>query len=166
VNLAERAGTGVSVATAYGVLSMTLGISKLHALGRLYGELARTVARETDDRVGLVFSLYARAAWRIGDGAWDEVRSLCKEALDVARRDDAVLTLRTSPSSRRFLAHTEFYTGRFEESRRMFDHIEATARARGNRQHTAWGLYASARALIRLAASTKPGPSSKRRMPS
>jgi serine/threonine protein kinase/tetratricopeptide (TPR) repeat protein len=150
VNLAERAGTGVSAATAYGVLSMTLGISKLHRLGRTYGELARTVARDAGDRVGLVFSLYARAAWRIGDGAWDEVRSLCNEALAVARRDGAIADPQDLAIIETLLAHTEFYTGRFDESRRMFDHIETTARARGNEQHIAWGLYASARALIPL----------------
>ncbi len=150
VNLAERASTGVSAATAYGILSMTLGISKLHGLGRRYGELARAIAKETDDRVGLVFSLYARAAWRIGDGAWDEVRALSNEAFDVSRRDGAVPDPSDVAIIETLLAHTEFYTGRFEESRRMFDRIEATARARGNAQYTAWGLYASARALIPL----------------
>src|SRR5262249_49345340 len=48
------------------------------------------------------------------------------------------------------LAHVAFYTGQFEESRRMYAAIEAAARVRGNDQHIAWGLYAAARALLPL----------------
>jgi serine/threonine protein kinase/tetratricopeptide (TPR) repeat protein len=149
VNLSERAGSSVSVATTYGMLSMTVGISKLHALGSRYAELARDVARASDDRAGLIFALYAEAAWRVGDGAWSEVRALCNEALALGEAGGAP-DPQDVAIAKTLLAHVDFYTGRFEESRRTYGEIEAAARVRGNDQHIAWGLYAAARALIPL----------------
>ena len=149
VNLAEHAGGNVSVAATYGMLGMAVGISKLHALGHLYADLARDVGRATNDRSGLTFALYTKAAWRVGDGAWSEVRALCREALDVGAaggepdpQDVAI--------AETVLAHVEFYVGSFEESVRMYSAIEAAARVRENDQFIAWGLYAAARALIPL----------------
>src|SRR5690606_1788866 len=84
VNLAERAD--VRIARPYARLGMAAGVSKLHALGHGYFELACAAARETGDDAGLVYSLYSKAAWRIGDGAWQEVRALCDEGAAIARR--------------------------------------------------------------------------------
>ena len=83
VNFAERAGGTVSAAATYGMLGMVVGISKLHRLGNVYADLARDVGCASGDRAGLVFALYAKAAWRMGDAAWSEVRGLCREALDL-----------------------------------------------------------------------------------
>ncbi len=149
VNLAERAGSGVSVAATYGMLGMSVGVSKLHALGNRYSDLAREVARAGDDGVGLVFSLYTKAAWRIGDCAWDEVRALCNEALEVGAATGAP-DPQDVAISMTVIAHVEFYTGNFEKSRAIYAEIEAAARARDNDQFIAWGLYAGARALIPL----------------
>lgn len=150
VNLAERTGGSVSAATTYGMLAMTVGISKLHALGNLYADLAREHGRAADDRSGLVFALYAKAAWRVGDAAWSEVRALCSDALEAGEAGGGAPDPQDVAIAKTLLAHVDFYTGRFEESRRLYGEIEAAARARGNPQHTAWGLYAAARALIPL----------------
>ena len=147
VNLAERDGQNPSAAMPYGMLGITVGISKLHGLGNLYSALAVDVARAAGDRAGLVFALYAKATWRIGDAAWDEVRALCNEALAVGAAGGAP-DPQDVAISRTLLAHCDFYTGRFEDSRRIFGEIEAAARTRDNDQFIAWGLYAAARALI------------------
>jgi serine/threonine protein kinase/tetratricopeptide (TPR) repeat protein len=147
VNLAERDGENPSAAMPYGMLGITVGISKLHGLGNLYSALAVDVARAAGDRAGLVFALYAKATWRIGDAAWDEVRALCNEALAVGAAGGAP-DPQDVAISRTLIAHCDFYTGRFEESRRIFGEIEAAARTRDNDQFIAWGLYAAARALI------------------
>jgi tetratricopeptide (TPR) repeat protein len=149
VNFAERAGGTVSAAATYGMLGMAVGISKLHALGNVYADLARETGRKADDRAGLVFALYAEAGWRVGDGDWRDVRALCRDALEIGEagglpdpQDVAI--------AETLIAHVEFYLGRFEESQRMYSAIEASARARDNGQFIAWGLYAAARALIPL----------------
>ena len=53
VNLAERSGVDVRVAQPYGMLGMTVGISKLHRLGNRYFEIARRAATATGDEAGM-----------------------------------------------------------------------------------------------------------------
>ena len=48
------------------------------------------------------------------------------------------------------LGHGEFYRGNLARSVRRYHALAETARAAGNRQHEAWGLYAEARALLAL----------------
>jgi hypothetical protein len=73
VNLGERAATEVQIAKPYGMLGMTVALSKLHRLGHRYFELGHEVAHQTNDQEGLTFCLYAKAAWLVGDGRWEEV---------------------------------------------------------------------------------------------
>jgi len=147
VNLAERAGIDVRVAAPYGMLGMTVGIGKLHRLGHRYFELARRAATATGDDAGLVFALYAKAAWRIGDAAWDEVRALCAEGAEIATR---LRDAKALGMAQTLIAHADFYTGRFDESVRLYRELEETARRTGDRQHISWGLYAGARSRIPL----------------
>jgi tetratricopeptide (TPR) repeat protein len=149
VNFAERAGGTVSAAATYGMLGMAVGISKLHALGNVYADLAREAGRRADDRAGLVFALYAEAGWRVGDGDWRDVRALCQDALEIGEAG-GVPDPQDVAIAETLIAHVEFYVGHFEESQRLYSAIEASARARDNDQFIAWGLYAAARALIPL----------------
>ena len=119
----------------------------MHALGHGYFELARAAARDAGDDAGLVYSLYSKAAWRIGDGAWQEVRALCDEGAAIARRIRDVKALGMVQT---LSAHADFYTGRFRESARVYHDLTQTARRTGDRQHLSWGLYAGARARIAL----------------
>jgi serine/threonine protein kinase/tetratricopeptide (TPR) repeat protein len=147
VNLAERAGVEVRIAEPYAMLGMTAGISKLHVLGNRYFELARGAARATGDDAGMVYALYAQAAWRTGDGAWEEVRELCEKGAAIAQRIRDVKALGMAQT---LIAHTHFYTGRFRESAGIYHDLELTARRTGDRQHLSWGLYAGARARMAL----------------
>jgi tetratricopeptide (TPR) repeat protein len=147
VNLGERAAVGIQIAKPYGMLGMTVGLSKLHRLGDRYFELGNEVARRTNDPDGLAFCLYAKAAWLVGDGRWDEVHALCREAIQIAEARGAKQDLSTA---RTLIAQADFYSGKFEKSRDLFLEIGEEARRRNNDQHHAWGLYAAARALIPL----------------
>jgi serine/threonine protein kinase/tetratricopeptide (TPR) repeat protein len=147
VNLAEKAALDVNVARPYGMLGLTVGLSRLPALGQRYFALAREAALRTRDDAGHCFVLYAKVAWRIGDGDWDEVRALCAEAMVIAERINDQQALAFCQT---FLAHVEFYLGQFERSQQAFSALAAAARVRANPQITAWGLYAAARALLPL----------------
>jgi hypothetical protein len=147
VNLAERGGIQVRIAEPYAMLGMTAGISKLHVLGTRYFELARAAARATGDDAGMVYALYAQAAWRTGDGAWEEVRGLCEEGAGIAQRIRDVKALGMAQT---LIAHTHFYTGRFRESAGIYHDLALSARRTGDRQHLSWGLYAGARARMAL----------------
>lgn len=147
VNLAERAGTEGRLPAPYAMLGMAAGISGLSNLGRRYLTIARETARAAGNDPGLVYSLYSHAAWRIGDGAWDEVRALCSEGVAIARRIRDVKALGMAQT---LIAHVDFYTGRFHQSVRIYRELEENARRTGDRQHLSWGLYSGARARIAL----------------
>jgi tetratricopeptide (TPR) repeat protein len=147
VNLGESARVAVPIATPYAMLGMTAGISKLPALGQRYFELARRAALRTSDDAGMAYSLYSKAAWRIGGGAWTEVYALCDECAAIARRTRNVKALGMAQT---LIGHAAFYTGQFRESARIYRELEETARSTGDLQHLSWGLYAGARARICL----------------
>lgn len=147
VNLGEHAGVAVRLATPYAMLGMAAGISQLPALGRRYFERARRAAIRTADEAGMAYSLYAKAAWRIGEGAWEEVHALCNECLAIARRTHNGKALGMAQT---LMGHAAFYTGRFADSVLIYRELEERARASGDLQHLSWGLYAGARARICL----------------
>ncbi|MCU0656686.1 MAG: DUF2791 family P-loop domain-containing protein [Polyangiaceae bacterium] len=147
VNLGERASTQLQIAKPYGMLGMSVGLSKLHRLGHRYFDLGGEVAHRSNDQEGLTFCLYAKAAWLVGDGHWDDVRALCEEAIRIAEVRGAKQDISTAKT---LIAQADFYSGSFEKSRDLFLEIGEDARRRSNPQHHAWGLYAAARALIPL----------------
>jgi eukaryotic-like serine/threonine-protein kinase len=147
VNLGESARVAVPIATPYAMLGMTAGISKLPGLGQRYFELARSAALRTSDDAGMAYSLYSKAAWRIGSGAWSEVYALCNECEEIARRTRNVKALGMAQT---LIGHAAFYTGQFRESARIYRELEETARSTGDVQHLSWGLYAGARARMCL----------------
>jgi hypothetical protein len=119
----------------------------LPALGERYFELALRTALDTSDRAGQAYSLYSKAAWKIGNGDWQEVRELCAECTRIALR---TRNLKALGMAQTLLGHADFYTGRFRESADTYRELERTARAHGDQQHLSWGLYAGARARICL----------------
>ncbi|HEU4576765.1 MAG TPA: protein kinase [Polyangiaceae bacterium] len=147
VNLGERAGVAVPLAMPYAMLGMAAGISRLPALGERYFELALRTALDTSDRAGQAYSLYSKAAWKIGNGDWHEVRELCAECTQIALR---TRNLKALGMAQTLLGHADFYTGRFRESADTYRELERSARANGDQQHVSWGLYAGARARMCL----------------
>ena len=147
VNLGERAGVAVPLAMPYAMLGMAAGISRLPALGERYFELALRTALDTSDPAGQAYSLYSKAAWKIGNGDWQEVRELCAECTRIALR---TRNLKALGMAQTLLGHADFYTGRFRESADTYRELERTARANGDQQHVSWGLYAGARARMCL----------------
>lgn len=147
VNLAERAGGDVQVATPYGMLGMTLGIGHLPALSRRYFALARAAAAETGDDDGLVMSLYAEATCLSGEGAFPAARALLARALEVSAQTGNRAERETVET---VIANADHLTGRFGEAKRAFLSLIRSARESGNQQHLAWGLYGAARSMIPL----------------
>jgi eukaryotic-like serine/threonine-protein kinase len=147
VNLAERADITSRIAKPYAMLGMAAGISGFSALGERYFSLARQAAQVAADDAGMVYALYAQAAWRIGHGAFSAVRSLCDEGVTIAVRIRDVKALGMAQT---LLGHADFYTSHFEASVRIYGELEQAARRSGDRQHLSWGLYSGARALICL----------------
>jgi tetratricopeptide (TPR) repeat protein len=145
VNHAENAG--VKVPQPYGMLALTVGMSKLRSLGRRYFALARDAAETTQNDVGLGFTLVAESSWYVGEGDWIPARRLAEEAAAVARRTNDQKNLGKAETLR---GHVDYYTGSFEESARVYRWLEDVGRKTYDEQHLAWGLYASARALIPL----------------
>ncbi len=147
VNLAERAGQFARIARTYAMLGVVVGVSRMPRLADAYFERARARAEETGDLWGLVFALYARAAVGLGNARFDEVRAVTDEALAVAAR---IGDPQETEIVETIAGHLEFYTGDLQPSADRYARIAASARARGNEQHEAWGLYAGARALVAL----------------
>jgi serine/threonine protein kinase len=147
VNLGERARVAVPNAIPYALLGMSAGISKLSGLAQSYFGLAQTAAASTSDDAGMAYSLYAEAAWKIGNGDWHAVRTLCAQCTTIARRTRNVKALGMAQT---LLGHADFYTGRFRRSVGIYRELEETARANGDQQHLSWGLYAGARARLCL----------------
>jgi tetratricopeptide (TPR) repeat protein len=145
VNYAESGG--VKVAQPYGMLGLTLGMSKLRGTARRYFELARDAAESTADDLGLGLTLIAESSWHLGEGSWIPARRLAEEAAAVARRTNDQKNLGKAETLR---GHIAFYTGEFEESARIYTWLEDVGRKTYDEQHLAWGLYAKARALIPL----------------
>jgi serine/threonine protein kinase/tetratricopeptide (TPR) repeat protein len=147
VNLGERAGVAVPNAIPYSLLGMTAGISQVSGLAQRYFELARETAESTADDAGMAYSLYAEAAWKIGNGDWNTVRKRCSECTTIARR---TRNLKSLGMAQTLFGHSDFYTGQFRRSAEIYSELEAAARANGDRQHLSWGLYAGARARLCL----------------
>ena len=145
VNHAESGG--VKVAQPYGMLGLTLGLSKLRGLARRYFALARDAAESTADDLGLGLTLIAESSWYLGEGDWAPALRLTVEAAVVARRTNDQKNLGKAETLR---GHVAYYTGSFAESAQIYGWLEDTARKTYDEQHLAWGLYATARALIPL----------------
>jgi eukaryotic-like serine/threonine-protein kinase len=146
-NLAERAGLDGLVTLPYAQLGYVAGVCKLRPLADAYFARARRSAEAAGDVHELVVTLTHEALLQACDGRFAAAGALGQEAL--GRLEGA-----PGPQEREgvllILAHVDLCAGRYEASMRHGSALRASARARANRQHEAYGLYAIARALIRL----------------
>jgi tetratricopeptide (TPR) repeat protein len=147
VNLAEQAGAGARVARPYGQLGYLAGVLNLRGLAAAYFARARRSAERERDRHELAIALYHEATTDLCDGAFARVHELGERALDIfteLRNPQETEIVQT------ILAHADYGAGRYEASIARCEALLGSARSRANVQHEAWGLYAGARALLRL----------------
>jgi tetratricopeptide (TPR) repeat protein len=147
VNLAERAtGDGI-VSLPYAQLGYLAGVAKLRALAAAYFARARRSAEAAGDFRDLADALTHEALLDACDGRFAHAEDLGRRALD---RLAGTHHAHETESVRIILSHVALSAGRYEVALGHGSALLTSARARENRQHEAFGLYAIARAEIRL----------------
>jgi tetratricopeptide (TPR) repeat protein len=147
VNLAERAGAADRLSRPYAQLGYFAGVCRLRPLAERYFARARRGARATSDPNALIVVLFHEATYHVGEGRWDLARRAGAQATELL---EEVKNPQESEIVQTILAHADYCTGRYGDSITRCDAIFASARARANYRHRAWGLYAGARSLVRL----------------
>ncbi|WP_437590688.1 serine/threonine-protein kinase [Sorangium sp. So ce1000] len=147
VNLSERAAMDLPLARPYAQLGYFAGISRLRSLADAYFERARLNAEAANNPGELAVALYHEAAYHVGLGAWSRAHAAGARAL---RLLGELRDIQETEITHTVLAHAEYCAGDYAASIARCELLFSSARARANVQHEAWGLYASARSLIRL----------------
>jgi tetratricopeptide (TPR) repeat protein len=145
VNLAERVSIGWQVPRSYSWLGYVVGLLRQHNLAGRYFARAHEGAERLDDPSEMAFALTVKAVYHIGFAHWEPAEESIKRALALSESDVQLHELALT-----VLGHIEFFTGRFEDSRRRYVELLASARARQNDQHTTWALFSIGRALCAM----------------
>jgi tetratricopeptide (TPR) repeat protein len=147
VNLAERVGREWQVPRSYSWLGYIVGLLRRHSLADSYFRRAHLGARESNEPSELAFALCVESVYHIGFANWTKAEHATREALEIL--GDA-----SDPQMREIalttLGHIAFYTGLYADSKRAFEEVLQSARARANLQHATWGRFSMARALLQM----------------
>jgi predicted ATPase/predicted Ser/Thr protein kinase len=148
VNLAERAAAEGLVAEPYAQIGYLTGTFKLRALAERYFSVGRRNAEASRDAQALATVLSYEALHYAGDGRLQEAHEAAVRALHrLAGLPDA----HESEVTHILLAHIEYLRGRYEEAMMHGSALVASARARDNPRHEAFGHFAIARCRLREA---------------
>src|SRR5262249_31161498 len=146
VNQAERAGSPSTVVESYARLGYIAGVAGLHRAAQRYFHRAAAVSRDgaSSDRA---MTLYLHSFYHLGLGQWRDAEGKGNSAvsllLDNGDRQGAEI-------AQTIASHAVYFSGRFREARSRYLQVLEWARARGNVQHEAWGLYLLARSDLAL----------------
>ena len=136
VNLADRAGSPAAVVESHARLGYIAGVAGVHPAARHYFLRANTLARGQTS--GHALALYLHAFYHLGLAEWSEATDKGRRAVDVllanGDRQDAEI-------AQTIAAHAVYYEGHIAAARQQYERVHDSARARGNAQHEAWGLY-------------------------
>jgi len=142
LNLAERAQPSAETALVYAVMTNGAGAIPLHGLAQRYRELALETARTINDpaldsQILLFVSLYEG-----GTGNWDvclervtRAEQICRKIGDVRRAEECLV----------MAGYFYLHTGDLAAALRSYEAAAGSARRRGDRQTTGWGLLGIAR---------------------
>jgi len=149
VNEAEGASEGAPFAPAprglsrpYAYLGYLTGLARLHPIAHTYFRQAAEAGRAADDPDGVAYAFTTEAVYRLCLCDWRPAERAAQEALSIQLAHDNALEAELVHT---ILGHIEYFTGRFDASRRRFQALHATAARRHHEQHRAWGLYSMAR---------------------
>jgi class 3 adenylate cyclase/tetratricopeptide (TPR) repeat protein len=147
LNLAELAGLSRSLAEGYATLSVISSFLPGDRLSELYASMAMSAAEKLNDpsifgNVTIRIAVYhsGMAHWKRAEAAADQ--AIANYAL--------INNLRGWGDSVNVQLYTFYYTARFNDCLDLGQDLFRTARRNENTQHQAWGLWMSARSLIRL----------------
>ena len=146
LNLAERAQQSAETALIYGVLTNGAGALPAHGLARRYRDLSLQAARVLgepgiDSQVLLFVSLYEAgcASWSDCMERVQRAERLSREIGDVRRAEECTV----------MLGYLHLHTGDIDAAQRCYENAATSARRRGDRQTTGWGLLGCARVQLR-----------------
>lgn len=149
VNEAEGASSGAGFASIprglsrpYAYLGYLTGLARLHPIAHTYFRQAAEAGRAADDPDGVAYAHSTEAVYRLCLCDWVPAERAAQEALTIQLANDNALEAELVHT---ILGHIEYFTGRFDASRRRFQALHATASRRHHEQHRAWGLYSMAR---------------------
>ena len=138
VNLADRASSPSAVVESHARLAYISGVAGVHRAANHYFDRASTLARKQASSSGRALTLYLHAFYQLGIAEWAHAEQNGREAvtllLEIGDRQDAEI-------AQTIAAHAVFFSGRLGDARRDYQQVFESARARGNRQHEAWGLF-------------------------
>lgn len=147
VNLANRAGSPTTVVEAHARLGYIAGVAGLHRTARRYFARASALSFDSADAAGRAVTMYLHAFYHLGLAEWraaeDKGSSAVALLLDNGDRQDAEI-------AQTIASHAVYFSGRFGEARSRYQQVLESARARGNVQHEAWGLYLLGRSDLAL----------------
>jgi hypothetical protein len=137
-----NARTPRGLARPYAYLGYLTGLARLHPVALAYFRQAADAGRAANDPDGLAFAFTTEAVYRLCLCEWLPAERAAQDALAIQLANDNALEAELLHT---ILGHIEYFTGRFDASRRRFEALVAAAEGRHHEQHHAWGLYAAAR---------------------
>jgi hypothetical protein len=143
VNRAERVNAPVAESSAR--LGFIAGAAGLQRLSRRYFDRART--RSEGDRAAAhhAAALYMAAMDDMGHCRW---RSCQRDADESAELFERIGDRHEAATAQAIAANGLFYEGQIGEALERVRRLEASARARGNVLHEAWGCFLAARSYV------------------
>ena len=138
VNLLLRAGSRMSLSRSFARLGLMAGLLRLKALGGYYFRRARDAGRQTEDWANLITSYSLEATSHMGFGRWIRALEASTASRQLAQRlgDPQHLEVLDTVEALCF-----YFSARFPAALERQRRVLASARARGNSQHEAWGLF-------------------------
>ncbi len=147
LNLAELAGLSRPLAEGYATLCVIASFLPGDRLSELYARLAMNAAEKLNDPSVLGNVLIRIAVYHSGMAHWRRAETSADQAIAKYER---INDLRGWGDSVNVQLYTLYYTGRFDECLALGQALYQTAQRNENVQHQAWGLWMSAKSLIRL----------------
>jgi tetratricopeptide (TPR) repeat protein len=135
LNVAEMIGPSRELAVAYASVTVLTGMLRWQRAARVYAPLTESIARQVcgmQDR-SLVFAYLCM--WNLGQGRWDRVDTLAREALELAERisDHAQ---RSEVAT--ILAMMNCFRANYAEAAHWTATMFDGAKRSGNTMHAAW----------------------------
>ncbi len=147
LNLAEPAGLSRSLAEGYATLCVIASLLPGDRLSELYARMAMSTAEELDDPSVLGNVFIRIAVYHNGMAHWRRAEEAADQAI---AHYESINDLRGWGDSVNVQLYNLYYTGRFDACHTLGQALYQTARRNENVQHQAWGLWMSAKSLIRL----------------
>ncbi|MFL7837805.1 MAG: AAA family ATPase [Candidatus Promineifilaceae bacterium] len=147
LNLAELVGLSRPLAEGYATLSVIASLLPGDRLSELYASMAMNAAEKLNDPSIFGNVMIRIAVYHSGMAHWKRAEAAADQAI---ANYTSINDLRGWGDSVNVQLYTYYYTARFIDCLNLGQELYQAARRNENIQHQAWGLWMSARSLIRL----------------